>query len=93
MDLAYWRDVALVVLSVEALIFGIIPLILFALAIRGVRWLDDKARTYGTQARDAWSDMDRRVTRAARAIRAPFERAEEVAALLKWLIPTHEDGR
>ena len=93
MDLAYWRDIALVVLAIEGLIFGLLPLILFVFAIRGVRWLDRQVRTYSAQARDGWRDVHKRVDKTARTIRSPLERVEHVSALLKSLIPIPEDER
>ncbi len=76
MDIAFWRDVAVVVLAVEGLLFGLIPLALFLFAIRGIRWLDRQTRDYATLARDEWLKIHQRVERTATIVRAPFERTE-----------------
>ncbi len=90
MDLAFWRDVALVVLAVEALVFGLIPLVVFFFAIRGVRWLDRRGREYGPKAREQWHLVHRRVERTVEAVRRPFARVDDFVNLARTLIGSGE---
>lgn len=90
MDLAFWRDVALVVLAVEALIFGLVPLALFFFAIRGLRWLDRRVRLYGPQARERWHLVHRRVKQTTDQVSAPFRRLEEVGTIARTFLGSGE---
>lgn len=92
MDLAFWRDVALVVLAVESLIFGLIPLVLFFFGIRGVRWLNRRGREYGPKAREQWHHVHRRVERVTDVARQPFARVDELVTLARSLIGVGEQS-
>jgi hypothetical protein len=51
MNLPFWRDVALVLLIIEAFIMGLLPLVILYFAIKGMNWLTSKARHYLPLAR------------------------------------------
>ena len=91
MDLAFWRDVALVVLVVEGMIFGLVPLVLLFLAIRGVRWVEQRARRYGPEARERWHRVHRYVDRTMSTARAPFQHVDELITLAQTLVGHGEE--
>jgi hypothetical protein len=51
MNLPFWRDVALVLLIIEAFILGLLPIAILYFAIKGMNWLTSKARHYLPLAR------------------------------------------
>lgn len=71
--LHFWRDIAIIVLAVEAILFGIIPLVAFYLGIRGLAWAERQVRHYGSLARRRWREAHARVARWADRIRHPFK--------------------
>ncbi len=86
MDVAFWRDVALVILAVEATILGLVPLVALFFAVRGLRWLNTRTREYTARARDEWQKVHRHVERTATFVRTPFERVEEAMDTLRVLV-------
>ncbi len=71
-DIGFWRDVAILVLAVEAILAGLVPLVLFLLGIRGLRWLDARTRTVLRQARARWRPVHRRVQAVDAFLREPW---------------------
>lgn len=81
MDLAFWRDVALVVLVVEGFFLGLVPLVLFYLGTRGLRRLNHNLPHYSRSLKRGWQRVDRRVTGITATIRRPFEVWHQLSAL------------
>ncbi len=78
MDLSFWRDVAVVVLAVEMFVVTLVPLVLFFFGIKGVRYANRQARTYGQRARDGWQQIHRRVADVTRGVEAPFREMDNI---------------
>ncbi len=71
-DLTFWRDLALILLTVEAILVGLIPLIGLFLAIRVLRWTEGQVREYTRQARTGWRRVHKKVVRVDKTVRRSF---------------------
>ncbi len=71
-DLSFWRDLALILLAVEATLAGLIPLVLLVLAIRTLRWTNGQVRRYGRWGRDRWRRVHENVVQVDRWVRHPL---------------------
>lgn len=80
MVLSNWRDAALILLSVEALLPGAAVGWLLYQTLRGLALLGKKLQPWLFQARLATWQGCQRVNRAMRAVAAPLVRLHSVAA-------------
>jgi hypothetical protein len=84
-SLAYWRDLAIVLLVLEALILSLIPAALIYLLIRGMLWTLKRIRAYAPPVQGYFrraSDVSEQVSRR---IAAPFISANATAARVqRW---------
>ncbi len=83
MDVHFWRDVAIVVLSVEVFLFAIVPLVIMYMLIRGLRWGEAQVHVYALRARDAWRKVHRRVEHGVHIVRSPLELTYRLIHLFK----------
>jgi hypothetical protein len=72
MNLPFWRDVALVLLIIEAFIMGLLPLVILYFAIKGMNWLTSKARYYLPLARSYVTRVEEATKRSSEMASAPL---------------------
>ncbi len=72
MNLPFWRDVALVLLIIEAFIMGLAPLAILYFAIKGMNWLTAKARHYLPLARSYVERVEEATKGASESASAPL---------------------
>ena len=91
MSLDVWRDLAVILLALELFLAGLIPLVLFFFGIRGMRWLERQARTYGPITRERWHQVDQKVHRVMKVVRRPFEKSQQLAEMTRAIFGLGED--
>lgn len=79
------RDIALIFLSLEALVMAVVPLVLFAGLAYGVYRLQGLVREYLVLAQHYAQIAHEKVEEASRAIAAPLIRAHAIGRMI-WTI-------
>jgi hypothetical protein len=83
MTLADWRDVSIILLAVEAFIFGLVPAALFFAIFKGVSALNRKLPAAGLVVRSYFQRAERSTKVASERITAPFITAGATTAQVK----------
>lgn len=72
MDLAFWRDLSVTLLAVEAFLAMAAVGAVFYFTLRGFNWLDAQIRRITPQVRDGFTKVAQTVQRVATALALPF---------------------
>jgi hypothetical protein len=83
MTLADWRDVSIILLAVEAFIFGLVPAVLFFALFKGVSSLNRKLPAAGLVVRRYFQRAERSTKVVSQRIAAPFITAGATTAQVK----------
>lgn len=86
MDLAFWRDVSIVFLSIQTFILLIIPLVAFYFAVRGLNFLHIRLPRVMYKAQDISKQVKTQTEAASQRVVDPIisadrERAKTAAAM------------
>jgi len=83
--LAQARDIAIVILAIQGLLAGIVPLIALYYALIGLRALRGKLLTYGPRGRALFGVIAHRAERVSQALTEPLIRIETKKATWQGL--------
>jgi hypothetical protein len=83
MDLAFWRDASVILLSCEAFIFMLIPGAIFYFVFRGLRIGEQKIREYSPKVQRAFRQANRYARLGADKVAAPVIKASATGAQLR----------
>lgn len=76
MDLAFWRDVSIVFLSIQTFILLLIPLVIFYFAVRGLNFLHVRLPRFLFRAQDISTMVRTRTESLSERVADPLVRAE-----------------
>jgi hypothetical protein len=85
MDLAFWRDASVILLSCEAFIFMLIPGAIFYFAFKGLRVAEAKVREFSPRVQGAFRQANRLTHQYADKLVAPVIKASATGAQLRAL--------
>jgi hypothetical protein len=83
MDLRFWADASVVLLSCEAFIFMLIPGAIFFFAFKGLRQAEKKAREFSPKLQGAFRQANRLTHQYADKLAAPVIKASATGAQLR----------
>jgi hypothetical protein len=83
MDLAFWRDASVILLSCEAFIFMLIPGAIFYFVFKGLRKGEQKMREVSPQVQRAFREANRLTRQASDKLAAPIIKADAMGAQLR----------
>jgi hypothetical protein len=94
MSLEFWRDIAVVLLSLQLLIALLIPLVAGFFMVKGMGWVHRKTHPILTRARE-WSGLireqtDRRATQVISPVIGINRRAAQARGILAHLWPPRQ---
>lgn len=94
MSLEFWRDVAVVLLSLQILILLLLPLVASFFLVKGMNWVHRKTRPILAKARE-WSGLmreqaDRRSQQVIAPVIGANRRAAQVRGVLGHLWPPRQ---
>ena len=72
MDLAFWRDLSLVLLCLEAFVFMLVPGVLFFFSVKGLRELEKKLREVSPQVHGVFHRVNQVTRQASDKAASPF---------------------
>ncbi len=91
MTLANWRDLAAVLLAVEAFIMGLVPAALLFFAVKGMLWVIHKLRStaplvqgYFRTGASVTGQVSRRIVTPVIAVSAGATQVRRMASHLSW---------
>ncbi len=93
MDLARWRDAAVILLVIESFVLKLVPLALYYLGLRGVIKLQQKLRPILTQAQGYARQADRSIERGSLQIARPFIWLNSRATGIRRAWNSYHEGR
>jgi hypothetical protein len=91
-DLAFWRDVSIVFLSIQTFILLLVPLVAFYFAVRGLNFLHIRLPRVMYKAQDISKQVRMKTEAASQRVADPVVRAQrertKAEATLQSLIPS-----
>lgn len=86
MTLETWRDLAVVLLALEAFVFSLIPAALLYLAVRGMAWVLKQLRTLAPKVQSYFCKAAQMADQASGRVAAPIIAVNTASAQLnRWL--------
>lgn len=85
MDLAFWRDLSIVLLCLEAFIMVLIPGVIFFFSIKGLQMLEKKLREVTPKVHEVFHKVNHVTRQASDKAASPFIAASAASAQVKAL--------
>lgn len=86
MDLAFWRDASVILLSCEAFIFMLIPGAIFFFVFKGLRKAELKAREFSPKVQAAFRKVNRLTKEVSDKAAAPVIKASATGAQARAIV-------
>ncbi len=83
MDLAFWRDLSVILLCLEAFIMALIPGAIFFFSIKGLRLLEKKLREVSPKVQGVFDKVDQTARQISDKAASPFIAASATKAQVK----------
>ncbi len=85
MSLSTWRDIAIVILTIEVFLVSLLPLVILIFISKGLRSLLKVLPAYGRKGREMAKEGETLSKKVSQHVAAPFIWSSSVAATIKCL--------